>query len=87
VDGDHFEVIEHAIAFEALDEEGVDRRDAAEHALDGRIDGMDRLGRFGQGRRQHRPVGVDLRVPMRFVVGLVPDHGCFDHSAAFPFAG
>ena len=29
---------------------------------------------------KQRPVGVELRVPMRLVVGLVPDHRRFDHA-------
>ena len=71
--------VEHAVSLHPLDPERVDRRHAAEHALHLRIDRADRLAGLDRHVGEHRPFGVDLGVPMRLVVGLVPDHRRFDH--------
>src|SRR4029079_13058223 len=60
-----------------------DRRNAAEHAREGRVGVADRLARAGGGFGEQAPAGIDLRVPMGLVVRLVPDHRGFDHALTF----
>ena len=66
----------------SADEIRVDRRHAAEHARQARRLGRDRLAGEPRHAREHRPVRVVLEIPMRLVVGLVPDHRRFDHRRA-----
>ncbi len=89
VHGDGVDRVEHAVPGHAGDEAGIDGRHAAEHAGDAGIDGADRLARRLRHGGEQRPVGVDGRVPMRLVVGLVPDHRRFDHAlfSSVPRAG
>src|SRR5690606_26829472 len=71
---------EDALRSEVLDEVRVDRRDPAEHAGEGRA-----FGGHGRGRDLHHfrvdpPVRIDLEIPVRLVVRLVPELHRFDHG-------
>ena len=63
------------------DEVGIDRRDAAEHARQRRVLGArPRRPRARPSRRSVAQSGIDLEVPVRHVVRLVPEHHRFDHA-------
>jgi len=79
-------LIERAFCLKVLNERRIDRRDAAEHARQGRVRGADGLRGAGRHLGEQPPVRIEFRVPMRLVVGLVPDHRGFDH-ARVPRAG
>lgn len=74
------DVVEHALRFHKSEEVRINRRNSAEHAREPGIDLPDR----SRGQLCHMgkaaPVRIDLRIPMRLVVRLVPDHGGFDHE-------
>ena len=73
--------VERALCLHVGDEIRVDRRDAAENPGQARRLGRDRLAGQPAHARKPRPVRVELGVPMRLVVRLVPDHRGFDHAA------
>lgn len=77
--GDGIEVIEHAVVFHTADEERVDWRYSAEYLRQFRILGCDGVGGDNCHLRKQAPFRIDFRIPMRFVVRLVPDHCSFDH--------
>jgi hypothetical protein len=81
---DRIELIEQALSNHIRHEIRVDRRDAAKHARQARRLRTDRLARESAHTGKTRPVRVKLGIPMRFVVGFVPDHGGFDHAATSP---
>jgi hypothetical protein len=76
------DLVKNALPFEVADEVNVDRRHSAENPHQARTRGGNsfacRYRQFGESRE----VGIDLRIPVRFVVRLVPYLHRFDHSAA-----
>jgi hypothetical protein len=74
--------VQHPLRLHVGDETRVDGRDAAEHAHQAGAFGGHRLGgELGHGGEEP-PLGVELKGPVRFVVGLIPQHDRFDHGAS-----
>jgi hypothetical protein len=75
-------LVENALTLHVLDEQRVDRRDAAEHAGQISVLGRHRLPCEARHLGEAGPFRVDLEIPVRLVVGLVPDHHRFDHGSS-----
>ena len=82
IDGVHRPVLDHQ-----PHEVGIDRRHAAQHAGEPRALGGDGKARLTRHLAEHRPARVKLEVPVRLVVGLVPDHHGIDHGRIGLLAG
>ena len=72
---------EDALVAHVDDEVWIDWRDAAEDAREAGALAGDRVPRHADHRRVHAPILVDLEIPMRFVVRLVPQLHRFDHES------
>ncbi len=80
----HIDVIHNAPRGEPLDEGGIDGRHAAEHPWKGWILGCDGLARQARHTGEDLPVRIQVGIPVRLVVGLVPDLDRFDHAKPPP---
>ena len=88
VHGDGVDMVEHTMVLHLLHERRIDRRDAAKHL--GRCAALSAAIASAASDRhcgEPLPVRVELRVPMRLVVGLVPDHRRLDHRRSSLRAG
>jgi hypothetical protein len=78
------ESLQRALAGEVGDEQRIDRRNTAQYTRQTRHLCRNRVA----GQKRHSgeafPVGIELEIPMRFVVRLVPQHYSFDHAAVIP---
>jgi hypothetical protein len=81
VQRDGIDLVEDALPLHVVDELRIDGRDAAQHARETAALGADGLARALDHVAEARPVGIDLEVPVRLVVGLVPEHDGFDHGS------
>src|SRR5690606_918097 len=72
--------VQHALARQVQEEAGVDRRDAAEHPGEAGPLRGDRRRRGADHRRVDGPVLVDVEIPVREVVRLVPELDGLDHA-------
>ena len=86
VDGDHVDRVQRAVAAHLLHPRRVDRRHAAQHPRHLRVDRGNRPAGADHRVGIDRPIGIEIGVPVRLVVGFVPDHRRFDHGRT-PFAG
>jgi hypothetical protein len=86
VNGNHIHILENAFRCEGANEMFVDRRDAAKNPQQARPLRCDRPACGIRHAREQRKVGIDLGIPVRFVVRFVPDFHRFDHQL-FPRAG
>src|SRR5215217_853091 len=79
---DYIELVEHAEPAQCLNEVGIDRRDSPQNASQtgifaaygGRC-GLHQIGVYP-------PAGIELEIPMRHVVGFIPQLDRLDHAVA-----
>src|SRR6185437_1550218 len=64
-----------------LHEIGINGRNAAQHDFQLWIHAPDRLRRLDSHIGEHLPVAIYLEVPMRKVIGFVPEHYRFNHDS------
>jgi hypothetical protein len=71
--------IKHAQIAHPSNEKSIDRRNAAQHTYQPRVSPLHSLrGSTDHGRKLF-PFRIDLEIPMRLVIRLIPKHHCFDH--------
>src|SRR3981081_3953592 len=88
VDGEDIHVVEDTLRFHVQDKVWINGRNAAQDFEEVRRLGF--YGGGGGGRVRHGgenfPARIELEVPMRLIVGLVPEHYRFDHAEASQLA-
>ena len=79
--GDDIEVLEHALVTHIGNKHWVNGGNATEHAQHMRVFGGHSVRCDFDHVRKNLPVRVYLKGPVRFVIGLVPEHNRFNHGA------
>src|SRR6185369_3277373 len=80
VQRDYINRVEHAVAAQQLYKVGVDRRKTAQHDGQVRIDLSYRLRRQHDHSCEDFPIWIDVKIPVRKIVRLIPKHYGFDHA-------
>src|SRR5688572_13187204 len=74
VNSNDIEYFKYAPGIQTLDKGRVNRRNTAEHALQRGIHSGDFVGRQLYHFRKGVPLRIDLEIPVRLVVRLIPEH-------------
>src|SRR5258707_15118054 len=73
--------VQHAVAAEQLHKSWINRRQSTQNDREPRADLPDLACCRNSHMGKYLPVGVQVKIPVREVVGLVPQHHCFNHSS------
>src|SRR5205085_11860950 len=79
---DHVDGVQHSIRTEQGYKVGIDGRDATQGNTQRRIFTTDRRSCSHHHLSEDLPVGIELEVPVRQVVRLVPEHYRFYHASS-----